>query len=81
MTPSPSNNLDRVYYSFKTTFQMEPYLSELHRGPQRTTLCASGWASTGSILGSAALGLTECHTTADVGSGPKSLPQCIGAWP
>ena len=38
MTPSPSNNLDRVYYSFKTTFEMEPYLSELHRGPQLTTL-------------------------------------------
>ena len=38
LTPSPSNNLDRVYLSFRTTFQMEPYLSELHRGPQRTTL-------------------------------------------
>ena len=39
LTPSPSNNLDRGYYHFlKTTFQMEPSLSELHRGPQRTTL-------------------------------------------
>ena len=26
------------YYSFKFTFQMGPYLSELHRGTQRTTL-------------------------------------------
>ena len=37
MTPTPSNNLDWVHYSFKTAFRMEPYLSELHRGPQRTT--------------------------------------------
>ena len=38
MTPSPSNNLDWVYYNLKSTFRLETYLSELHRGPQRTTL-------------------------------------------
>ena len=38
MTPTLDNNLDRVYYSFKTDFRMEPYLTQLHRGPLRTTL-------------------------------------------
>ena len=38
VTPTLDNNLDRVYYSFKTDFRMEPYLTQLHRGPLRTTL-------------------------------------------
>ena len=38
MTPTLDNNLDRVYYSFKTDFRMEPCLTQLHRGPLRTTL-------------------------------------------
>ena len=38
MTPTLDDNLDRVYYSFKTDFRMEPYLTQLHRGPLRTTL-------------------------------------------
>ena len=38
MTPTLDNNLDRVYYSFKTEFGMEAYLTQLHRGPLRTTL-------------------------------------------
>ena len=36
--PTLDNNLDRVYYSFKTDFRMEPYLTQLHLGPLRTTL-------------------------------------------
>ena len=38
MTPTLDNNLDRVYYSFKTDFKMELYLTQLHRSPLRTTL-------------------------------------------
>ena len=38
MTPTLDNDLDRVYYSFKTDFRMEPYLTQLHRGPLRITL-------------------------------------------
>ena len=38
MTPTLGNNLDRVYYSFKPEFGMEAYLTQLHRGPLRTTL-------------------------------------------
>ena len=40
MTPALDNNLDRVYYSFKTDSRMEPYLTQLHCGPlrQHTTL-------------------------------------------
>ena len=39
--------------------------------------CASGWASTGSILGSVALDLRECHTTAD---GANIVPYLPSAW-
>ena len=38
MTPTLDNNLDRVYYSYKTDFRMEPYLTQRHRGPLRTAL-------------------------------------------
>ena len=38
MTPTLDNNLDRVYYSFNTEFGMEAHLTQLHRGPLRTTL-------------------------------------------
>ena len=38
MTPKADSNLDRIYYSIKNDFQMEPYLGTLHQGPLRTTL-------------------------------------------
>ena len=38
MTPNPDSNLDRIYYSIKADFQMEPYLGTLHQGSLRTPL-------------------------------------------
>ena len=38
MTPTLDINLDRVYYSFKTEFGMEAYLTQLHHAPLRTAL-------------------------------------------
>ena len=36
MTPTLDINLERVYYSSKTEFGMEAYLTQLHHGPLRT---------------------------------------------
>ena len=38
MTPNPNGNLNRIDYSIKADFQMEPYLGTLHQGPLRTNL-------------------------------------------
>ena len=38
MTLTLDNIVDRVYYSFKTEFGMKAYLTQLRRGPLRTTL-------------------------------------------
>ena len=41
-TRTLDNNLDWVYYSFNTDSRLEPYLTQLHHGPLRTTLDVLG---------------------------------------
>ena len=65
MIPTLDNNLTRVYYSFKTDFRTEPYLTQLHRGPLRTTLARFRLGSTGCKLDLAALGFIGCPMRAD----------------
>ena len=71
------NNLDRIYYSIKADFQMEPYLGTLHQGPLRTTWHDLDWASTGCTLVWAAMDQIECPMKI---GGVNNVPQCNVWW-